>query len=123
MNIILHTNPVKLVAYNHVDKCILYAGLKSRSYQMIDLTKLKHFHLFRVYTDMSKGIAHLSAIVQEQYELSVYQEIAVSWFYCRRIDRYNALLFDHYDFLHYQWIDNGKLRRTLKSEEIRKTKV
>lgn len=87
---------------------------------MLDLSKLKHVYLFCGYTDMRKGIDGLAAIVQEQYEINVYQEAAIFLFCGRRTDRYKALLFDHDGFLLlYKRIDNGRLRWPRKAEEVR----
>ena len=47
---------------------------------ILDYTKINHLYLVCGHTDMRKGIDGLAAVIQNQFELDVYQEASLFLF-------------------------------------------
>jgi transposase len=88
---------------------------------MIDFSSYKHIFITTGYTDMRKGIDGLAGIVQNTFELDLYQDGSIFLFCGRRADRYKALFFDNDGFaLLYKRIDSGKLQWPRNENEVKR---
>ncbi|MGM0113020.1 IS66 family insertion sequence element accessory protein TnpB [Enterococcus sp. DIV0187] len=89
----------------------------------LDFTKVEKIFLVTGKTDLRKGIDGLARIIQQDYELDVYED-AIFLFCGNRCDRFK-LLYWHNDgfFLRYKRIENGRLQWPRKKEEVRQLSV
>ena len=89
----------------------------------LDFTKVEKIFLVTGKTDLRKGIDGLARIIQQDYELNVYED-AIFLFFFNRCDRFK-LLYWHNDgfFLGYKRIENGRLQWPRKKEEVRQLSV
>ena len=64
----------------------------------LDLSKYTHVYIAPRYTDLRAGIPGLSAIVQHQFNLDVFDESSIFLFCGKRRDRMKALCYDSCGF-------------------------
>ncbi|MFR6674357.1 MAG: IS66 family insertion sequence element accessory protein TnpB, partial [Enterococcus avium] len=97
--------------------------LRSWDKMFLDFTKVEKIFLVTGKTDLRKGIDGLARIIQQDYELDVYED-AIFLFCGNRCDRFK-LLYWHNDgfFLGYKRIENGRLQWPRKKEEVRQLSV
>jgi Transposase and inactivated derivatives len=70
---------------------------------------------------MRKGIDGLAAVVQNQFQLDVYQDSSLFLFCGRRADRYKGLFWDNDGFvLLYKRIDSGRLQWPRSEKEAKR---
>ena len=83
-----------------------------------DFLHTKHIYIVCGKTDLRKGIDGLASLIQQDYQLDLYED-AVFLFCGNRQDRFKLLHWDGDGFLLcYKRIDNGRLKwpRKKKSE-------
>lgn len=84
-----------------------------------DFLQAKKVYIVCGKTDLRKGMDGLASLIQQEYELDVYED-AVFLFCGNRTDRFKLLYWDGDGFLlGYKRIENGKLKWPRKKEEIR----
>ncbi|MFL2101601.1 IS66 family insertion sequence element accessory protein TnpB [Desemzia sp. FAM 23989] len=87
---------------------------------IIDYAAVKKIYIVCGYTDMRKGIDGLAMVIQNQFELDLYQDTVIFLFCGRRSDRYKALFWDNDGFsLLYKRIDSGKLQWPRTEREVK----
>ena len=87
---------------------------------LVDFTKVANSFIFCGRTDMRKGIDGLASIVQQAYNMDLYDN-AIFFFCGGKSDRFKALYWDGDGFiLLYKRINDGKLKWPRKLEEIMK---
>ncbi|MCF1962943.1 IS66 family insertion sequence element accessory protein TnpB [Enterococcus massiliensis] len=85
----------------------------------LDYTQVKNIFIVCGKTDLRRGIDGLAGVIQQEYELDLYQN-ALFLFCGNRSDRFKMLYYDQDGFLLlYKRLDQGKLRWPRKKEEIR----
>lgn len=90
---------------------------------LLDYTKVKSIFLVTGKTDLRKGIDGLARIVQQQYEMDVYDD-ALFLFCGTRCDRFKMLYWQKDGWLLlYKRIENGRLQWPRKKEEVRQLSV
>ncbi|WP_414625396.1 IS66 family insertion sequence element accessory protein TnpB [Enterococcus faecium] len=95
---------------------------------LYDLLQTKHIYIVCGKTDLRKGIDGLASLIQQEYQLELYED-AVFLFCGNRQDRFKLLYWDGDGFLLcYKRIENGKLKwprtkedevRTLTNQQVR----
>lgn len=85
----------------------------------LDFTKIPHIYIVCGKSDLRKGIDGLARIIQQDYEMDVYEE-AVFLFCGTRSDRFKILYWEGDGFfLGYKRLENGRLKWPRKKEEVR----
>lgn len=86
---------------------------------LLNFTNVKNIFIVTGKTDLRRGIDGLASIIQQDYDLDVYDN-AIFLFCGNRSDRYKMLYWDGDGFLLcYKRIENGKLKWPRKKEEVR----
>ncbi len=87
---------------------------------ILDFQKIAHLFIVCGKTDLRKGIDGLAAIVQQEYNLDVYDN-ALFLFCGGKRDRFKLLLYDKDGFLLlYKRLDQGKLCWPRSKKEVRR---
>ncbi|MCC9081438.1 IS66 family insertion sequence element accessory protein TnpB [Enterococcus faecium] len=86
---------------------------------LYDLLQTKHIYIVCGKTDLRKGIDGLASLIQQEYQLELYED-AVFLFCGNRQDRFKLLYWDGDGFLLcYKRIENGKLKWPRTKDEVR----
>ncbi|RSU09495.1 IS66 family insertion sequence element accessory protein TnpB [Vagococcus acidifermentans] len=86
---------------------------------LLDLTAVKQVYIVTGFCDLRKGIDGLAGIVQQDYQMDVYDD-AIFLFCGRRSDRFKLLYWDGDGWLLcYKRIENGRLQWPRKKDEVR----
>lgn len=86
---------------------------------LYDLLQTKHIYIVCGKTDLRKGIDGLASLIQQEYQLELYED-AVFLFCGNRQDRFKLLYWDGDGFLlYYKRIENGKLKWPRTKDEVR----
>ena len=84
-----------------------------------DISKAEHIYIVCGYTDMSKAIDGLAAIVQQNFKLDVFSG-SLFLFCGKRCDRIKVLLWEADGFvLMYKRLENGKYKWPRDSKEAK----
>jgi transposase len=82
-----------------------------------------HFSIIFIktgYTDLRKGIDGLAAVIQDEYQLNVFDKDTLFLFCGRRNDRIKGLVYDGDGFiLLYKRIESGRFQWPRSSEEVK----
>lgn len=90
---------------------------------LLDFTGVKNIFIVTGKTDLRRGIDGLASIIQQEYQLDVYDD-AIFLFCGNRSDRFKILHWDGDGFLLcYKRIEKGRLQWPLKKEEVRQLTV
>ena len=90
---------------------------------LLDFTKVESIFIVTGKTDLRKGIDGLARIIQQEYEMDVYDN-ALFLFCGTRRDRFKMLYWQKDGWLLlYKRIENGRLQWPRKKEEVRQLSV
>ena len=84
-----------------------------------DYTNVHNIYIICGKTDMRKGIDGLATLIQDSFELDLYDD-SIFLFAGGKKDRYKCLYFDGDGFaMLYKRLDNGKLQWPRNEQEVR----
>lgn len=86
---------------------------------LVDYSQVTHIFIVCGKTDLRRGIDGLAAIVQQEYDLDVYED-ALFLFCGNRADRFKMLHWDGDGFLLlYKRLETGKLKWPRQKDEVK----